>query len=112
MAQFMLLLHHDPSGWFRLSPEDMQKATEKYMAWTNKAFVRGSGRLTPDAGRVLRSDGGHARVADGPYSETKEILGGYYTIEAADYDEAVKLSLDHPHLEFGGTIELRQVWAE
>ena len=36
MAQFMLLLYNDPSGWSKLSPEDMQKATEKYMAWTKK----------------------------------------------------------------------------
>jgi len=37
-------------------------------------------------------------------------LGGYYTIRAADYDEAVKLALQHPHLDYGGTIELRQTW--
>ncbi len=34
MAQFMLLLYDDPSGWQRLSPEQMQQALEKYMAWT------------------------------------------------------------------------------
>jgi len=38
------------------------------------------------------------------------VLGGYYTIEAADYDEAIKRCLDHPHLEYGGTIELRKTW--
>ena len=44
----------------------------------------------------MRSEGGQVRTTDGPYSETKEVLGGYYTIEAADYDEAVRLALDHP----------------
>ena len=48
-------------------------------------------------------------VSDGPYSETKEMLGGYFMIEAANYDEALRLSRDHPHLAFGGTIELRQI---
>ena len=110
MPNFMLLLYNDPSGWSHLSPEEMQKATEKYMAWMKKACNRDSQRLTPDAGRVMRSQGGQIRTADGPYSETKEVLGGYYTIEAADYDEAVKLTEDHPHLEYGGTIEVRQVW--
>jgi hypothetical protein len=71
-----------------------------------------SKRLAPDAGRVLRSNGKKPSVSDGPYSETKEVLGGYYTIEAADYDAAVKLALEHPHLEYGGTIELRQVYSE
>jgi hypothetical protein len=110
MPQYMLLLYDDPAGFRSLSPEEMQKATEKYMAWTKKPFTRDSHRLGDDAGRVMRSKGGEIRTTDGPYSETKEVLGGYYTIEAADYDEAVRLSLDHPTLEHGGTIEVRHVW--
>jgi hypothetical protein len=58
----------------------------------------------------MRSEHGKTRVTDGPYSETKEVLGGYYTIEAANYDEAVQRTLDHPHLEHGGTIEVRHVY--
>ena len=110
MAQFMLLLYNDPSGWSKLSPEEMQKATEKYMAWTNKPFTRDSKRLAGDAGRVIRSNNGKPHATDGPYSETKEVLAGYYTIEAPNYDEAVKLALAHPHREYGGTIEVRQVY--
>src|SRR5579864_3247014 len=110
MPQYMLLLYDNPANWRSLSPEEMQKATEKYMAWTKKPFTKDSQRLAEDVGRVIRSENGKPRTTDGPYSETKEILGGYYTIEAANYDEAVKLSLTHPHLEHGGTIEIRQVW--
>ncbi|HEY6348173.1 MAG TPA: YciI family protein [Candidatus Angelobacter sp.] len=108
MSQFMLLLYNDPSGWARLSPEEMQKALEKYMAWRKKAVD--SHRLTQDAGKVIRSQGGKPRTTDGPYSETKEVLGGYYTIEAANYDEAVQKALTHPHVEYGGTVEIRQVF--
>ena len=110
MAKFMLLLHNEPAIWGTLSPEEMQKATEKYMAWTKKPFTLDGKRLSDDAGKVIRANGGKPRTTDGPYSETKEVLGGYYTIEAADYDAAVKIALDHPHLELGGTIELRQVY--
>jgi len=110
MAQFMLFLYDSPKDWASISPEEMQKALEKYIAWAQKPFYRGSHRLAEDPGKVLRSKGGEARATDGPYSETKEVLGGYYLIEAADYDEAVKFSLDHPHLEYGGTIEVRKVW--
>ena len=109
MPQYMLLLYDDPTGWMKLSPEEMQRATEKYMAWTKKPFTKDSKRLAPDAGRVIRSQSGKPKATDGPYSETKEILGGYYTIEAPNYDEAVKLALDHPHLEHG-TVEVRQVY--
>ncbi|HTS48971.1 MAG TPA: YciI family protein [Bryobacteraceae bacterium] len=111
MPQYMLLLYGDPSNWAKLSPDEMQKATEKYLAWTKKPFTKDSHRLADDAGRVIRrAKDGQKRATDGPYSETKEVLGGYYTIEAASYDEAVKLALDHPQLEYGGTIEVRQVW--
>ena len=110
MPQYMLLLYDDPAGWMKLSPEEMQKATEKYMAWTKKPFTKDSKRLAQDVGRVIRSQGGKPKATDGPYSETKEILGGYYTIEAASYDEAVKLALNHPQIEYGGTVEVRHVY--
>jgi hypothetical protein len=113
MAQFMLLLYDNPTytGKFAaMSPDEMQKATEKYMAWTQKPFTKGAGRLEMDPGKVIRANAGKPRATDGPFSETKEALGGYYTIEAANYDEAVKLTLDHPHLEYGGTIEVRHVY--
>ena len=111
MPQFLLLLYNDPAWYQKLSPEEMQKATEKYMAWMSKPFTKGSTRLQGDPGQVIRAKNGKPHATDGPYSETKEILGGSYTIEAADYAEAVKRSLDHPHLDYGGTIEVRQIFA-
>src|SRR5262245_39032099 len=111
MSQYMLLLYElNPADWQKLSPEEMQQAIEKYMAWTKKPFTVDSKRLAGDPGRVIRSEGGRPRATDGPYSETKEVLGGYYTIEAANYDEAVQRTLDHPHLGYGGTIVVRQVY--
>jgi len=110
MAQFMLLLYDNPSAWQNVSPEEMQKAIEKYFAWTQKPFTKDSQRLNGDVGRVMRSSGGEVRTTDGPYSETKEVLGGFYLIEAANYDEAVRLAADQPHLEYGGTIEVRQLF--
>jgi hypothetical protein len=110
MPQYMLLLYEDPSGWRKISPEEMQKAVEKYVAWTKKPFTLASQRLAADTGRVIRSQGNQPRATDGPYSETKEVLGGVYTIEAASYEEAVQRCFDHPHLEYGGTIEVRQLF--
>jgi len=114
MSKFMLLLYDNPENiaHFRsMSPEEMQKAVEKYMAWSKKPFTVDSKRLAEDVGKVIRvAPGGKPRTTDGPFSETKEVLGGYYTIEAADYDDAIRLTMDHPHLEHGGTIEVRKVW--
>ena len=109
MPQYMLLLYDDPSYWRTVSPEEMQKAIEKDRAWTQKSVLHR--RLADDVGKVIRSPkGGKPRATDGPYSETKEVLGGIYLIEAKDYDEAVERTLDHPHLEHG-TIELRQLYS-
>jgi hypothetical protein len=110
MPQFMLLLYDDPSSWETLSPEEMQKAIEKYMAWSRKPFNVDSKRLGADSGKVMRAQNGKARTTDGPYSETKEVLGGFYLIEAASYEEAVARASDHPHLEYGGTIEVRKLY--
>src|SRR6266545_6621615 len=115
MSQFLLLLYETPDSMARfkaLSPEEMQKAVEKYMAWAKKPFTVDSKRLGNDAGRVMRSQNGKARATDGPYSETKEVLGGFYLIEAADYDDAVVRTGDHPHLEYGGTIEIRKLYGQ
>ena len=110
MPQYLLLLHHDLSGFAKMSPADQQKATEKYMAWRSKPFVVDTKRLAPDAGKVIRPANGKPVTTDGPYSETKELLGGFYLIEAADYNDAVKRTMDHPHLEYGGTVEVRQLY--
>jgi len=109
MAQFLLLLHADPTKWLAMPADEKQKGMAKYRAWGNQArqagFLAGSNKLMDDGGKVMR---GKTLVTDGPYSETKELLGGYYLIEAADYDEAVRRAKDHPHLEHG-TIEVRQI---
>jgi RNA polymerase sigma factor (sigma-70 family) len=73
----------------KLSPEEMQKAIEKYSAWRSKPFVKGSNRLADDPGKIMRGAGAKRRTTDGPYSEGKEVLGGYYLIEAANYEQAV-----------------------
>ena len=112
MPQYMLLLYGNPADWANAGPQDLEAALGKYMAWGQKPFVVRGVRLAEDAGRVIRSQGGKPHSTDGPYSETKEVLGGYYLIEAADYDEAVKRSLDHPQLEYGGTIEVRELFGQ
>lgn len=110
MPTYMCLLYNDPNWYKTLSPEEMQKATEKYMAWRNHAWVQDGKRLASEPGRVIRAENGKARAVDGPYSETKEVFAGYYTIEAANYDEAVERAITLPHLDYGGTIEVRHVY--
>jgi hypothetical protein len=113
MPKYMLLLHDNPAAFADVSPEQMQKVIEKYIGWGDRlreaGVMKGGDKLTDEPGKVVRRLGGQVRVTDGPYSETKEVLGGYYIIEAASYDQAIDRSRDCPHLEYGGTIEVRQV---
>jgi hypothetical protein len=112
MPQYMLLLYSDPSDWATMSPEEMQKAIQKFVAWREKLVSQkilvGSHKLMDEPGKVMRGKG-QIRVMDGPYSEAKEVLGGYFLIEAANYDQAVDRTRDCPGLEYGGTIEVREV---
>ena len=113
MPKYMLLLHDNPNAFANMSPEAMQKVVEKYIAWGKKlreaGVMRAGDKLTDEPGRVMRRKDGQVHVTDGPYSESKELLGGYYMIEADTYDKAVELARDCPQLEYGGTIEVRQV---
>ena len=113
MAQYLLLLYHDAAEGAKLEANFMQEAVAKYQAWgqrlRDKGIYLGSHKLENEPGKVLRSTSGKVLVTDGPYSETKEWLGGYYLIEAPTYQAAVDASRDCPHLEYGGTIEVRAV---
>jgi hypothetical protein len=112
MAKFLLLLHSNPKDWQGMSPAEMQKALEKFIAWRvklqNDGILLGSNKLADEPGKVLRGHG-QVRITDGPYSETKEVLGGYFLVEAATYEEAAKIASGCPGLEYKTTIELRQV---
>jgi len=113
MPRYMLLLHDNPASFADVSPEQMQKVIEKYIAWGNRlreaGVMHAGDKLTDEPGKVLRSNNGNVRITDGPYSETKEVLGGYYIIEASSYEQAIDRSRDCPHLQYGGTIEVRQL---
>lgn len=111
--KFLFLLHETPGSFAELSPEEIQGVIEKYQRWTEKLAQQGrliSGeKLTDEGGKVVRSSGSGVEVTDGPYSEVKEVVGGFYLITAADYTEAVDVVRDCPHLEFGGRVEVRQI---
>ena len=94
------------------TPEEIQAVVQKYQEWSEKmgaaGKLAGGNKLANNAGKVLRG-ADNVSVVDGPFAETKEVIGGYFILEAADYDEAAELLKSCPHLAFGGAIELRQI---
>jgi hypothetical protein len=113
MPKFMLLLHDDPAALGDASPEDIQGIIGEYVAWRRRLEADGrlvaAHKLTDEGGREMSLADGRLRVVDGPYSEAKEVLGGYFLVTADDYDAAVELARDCPHLRYGRRIELRRV---
>lgn len=112
MPKFMLL-SREPNGPPPFSSEEFQRVMQRYYDWSSELRKRTKviaiAGLPKDQARVLRGEGAQVIVTDGPYLESKEVLGGYWLFEAASLDEAVELVKDHPHFTFGLPVELRQV---
>jgi hypothetical protein len=99
------------------TPDDPADATgdvpdiEEWVARHDSSGARVLGeRLRPSADAVgVRVRGGKVLVTDGPFSETKEAIGGFDIIDAPDLDEAISIAAGHP-MAYGGAIELRPFW--
>lgn len=113
MHKFMLLFWNtqsDEETFVQQSPEEMQAELEKWNTWIGGLAARGhlvSTEALLPTGRTLS---GKARVVtDGPFSEAKEVIGGYTLITASDLDEAVQLADGCPMFEANGRVEVRPV---
>ena len=108
MEKFMLIFQGGmPSD---ASPEQMQANMGKWMAWIDQLAKDGkyvSGEALLPGGKQIK--GSVSKATDGPYTEGKELVGGYFILNAADYNEAVALCEGYPDFGAGGTIQVRQV---
>ena len=112
MTDYMLLLRDEPSTFADLAPEAMQEIIARYSAWAESLGEAGalvhSEKLADGEGRVLRRHDGATRVIDGPFVETKEIVGGFFVLRAESFDAAVEIAEGCPHVEYG-SIEIRRI---
>jgi len=111
MSRFILVLRDDPTRFADISPAEMQAIIERYQTWGKNLGDRrlDSNKLTDGSGAaVMRGAGSSTVVTDGPYGETKEVVSGFFVIEADSLAHAQDLCRDHPGLDFG-SIEIRQI---
>jgi hypothetical protein len=110
MPQYAILIYEDEQGWIRGGPE-AEAGTQAHREFGERraASLRGGEALQPTstATTIKRDASGELVVTDGPFAETKEALGGFYLVEAADLDEAIALGKEVP-APFGG-VEVRPV---
>lgn len=100
------------NDWHKgLSPEEMQKVSDQWMAWFKGLTARGTavaGNPLEPKGKVV--SGPHGRVVvDGPFAESKEAIGGYFLLRVDDLDEAVAIAQQCPGLPYGIKVEVRPV---
>jgi hypothetical protein len=111
MAQYLLMLHQAPNYNSDLPREKMLEMSKRYMAWAEslraKGQMVGGEKLTASGGRLLKTKDGKLVVSDGPYAEAKDVLGGYFVLEARDLAEAEAIARECPHLALAPTN-----WAE
>ncbi len=109
--QYMLLIYGDEKLWTNQSPADLQKSYQEYIDYSEAlaqsgAMVGGSELKPISTATTVRIASGKTTVTDGPFAETKEQLGGYYLIEAATLDEAIKWAERCPGAKWG-SVEVR-----
>jgi len=110
MAQYLILIYESEEAYATASPEDLGAVMKAHTRFAEQitdlgGTMLGGNALQPTATSTsIRDD----IVTDGPFVETKEALGGYYLIEAADLDQALAISKLCP-ARFGG-VEVRPIW--
>jgi len=101
--------------WDRgLSPAQLQKVVSDWMAWFERLKEEGKclgGHPLEDEGKIVSGKQGRT-IADGPFAESKEAIGGYFYLTVADENEAVEIAKPCPGLEFGAVVEVRPVAEE
>jgi hypothetical protein len=95
----------------KASPEQLQQVLMNWKNWTEelsrKGIYNGGERLTRNEAAVVK--GSAKQVSDGPYAESKEIIGGYISIKADNLQHAIEISKGCPIFNFDGNVEIREV---
>ena len=113
--KFMLLIYHDEATWDALTESERQKIYREYRELIQELEPKGTylvgDQLQPaSTARTVRVSEGKSMITDGPFAETREQLGGFFFIEAADANEANAIAARIPSARMG-SIEVRPVVA-
>lgn len=112
-SEYLLLFRG--SDWDRsLSPAELQETMAGFLAWFERLNANGTlkaGQPLMDEARIVSGQNGRT-VADGPFAESKEAVGGYFLIKAGSLDDAVAIAQQCPMLGHGTVVEVRPIAAD
>jgi hypothetical protein len=98
----------DTGAWEALSEHEQQAITAEYMALRDEpGFVTGAQLHPADTATTVRVADGRTLTTDGPFAESREVLGGYYLFDVDDLDAALALAARIPAARTGGAVEVR-----
>jgi hypothetical protein len=109
--EFMLVLYEDPElvATEQQRAQAVQRVGEYAMDLVGHGTLKGGAPLHPAAeAKKVRTRDGAQRVLDGPFAEAKEVIAGYFVIEAPDVASAVAIAARCPNAEFG-SVEVREI---
>ena len=110
MAKFMFLQRGGCENRPEMTPEQMQQEMQMWMDWIQGGIEAGwmldGGDGLKPGGAVVNAD---LSVTDGPFAESKELVGGYSMVEASDLAAAIELAKGSPMPKSGGTVEVREL---
>ncbi|MFP3552429.1 YciI family protein [Paraburkholderia sp. SIMBA_049] len=112
--QYLLMIYSEEGRWNQMTDSERQQGVAAYQAYTEslkKAEVlAGSNRLQhTNSATTVRLVDGKPQVLDGPFSDSKEQLGGYYLIDVPNLDAAIAWASRCPGAGYG-TMEVRPIW--
>ncbi len=109
-SEYLLLFRG--TDWDKnLSPEELQNVMGQWSVWFDRLVAEGkikSAQPLMDQGKIVTWKKGLS-VADGPFAESKEAIGGYFLLQINDLDEALEIAKECPSLKYGVTVEVRPV---
>jgi hypothetical protein len=110
--QYAMMIYAEP-GYSEALPEAEREAVlTEFSALADDARCVSAVQLQPaETATCVRVAGGRTLMTDGPFADTKEVLGGLFLVEAANLDEAIELAERVPAARFGGVVEVRPVVA-
>ena len=111
--QYMLLIYDDEQTWRKMPDAERETVMGEYYAYTEALkqagkYVAGDALQPVSTAKSVRVREGETTTTDGPFAETREILGGYYLVDVDSEDEALEWAAKIPSARFG-TIEVRPV---
>jgi hypothetical protein len=106
--KYALLIFPKPGSHEALSPDDYAPVNAEYLALREDPRCLGGAHLQPgETATTIRHRPGEALITDGPFADTKEVLGGYYVLDASNLDEALEFAQRIPAVRLGGAVEVR-----